>query len=514
MSFFKNYLLSNQTFSSRKEATLSVALLILWWIVVLIGINYHEFWRDEVRALTIALEPESIFGIFSALKNEGHPVVWYILLRFCHAIVNSPLALPIVSTGVAFAGVFVFFQFAPFSNWQKILFIFGLFPIYQYSVMPRNYGLAMPLVFLFAHFYRTRQENPLVLSVLLFVLANTSVHASLIAAVLSLVWVVEYFTGERKKLALHLGSFGLVVLGGVIALVTTMPSADTVVTSVVSSGLGFGELIDALFRNLLHPAEYYSGVFPKISPLMRDLVFWGLFAGLCVKPMRAVGLVLGTILLGSFFLLVYYISGSIRHQGIFYILIIGLYWITVAEGDFTAPLRKSIHRWVVSAGLGGILAAHFFMGGQAIWAEVKQEQSAVKRLAEYINQSSPDAILMPEPPHLIEAIPYYLDNEIYLIREKRYAKRAHFTLHAMFDLSLDELFEQAKMLEVKRGKKVLIVLAHLDLDRRENRQIEYPYRKKFSWTNQSLEKFLHLTEKVGSFKGSIRGENFEVYSLK
>ena len=126
MSFFKNYLLSNQTFSSRKEATLSVALLILWWIVVLIGINYHEFWRDEVRALTIALEPESIFGIFSALKNEGHPVVWYILLRFCHAIVNSPLALPIVSTGVAFAGVFVFFQFAPFSNWQKILFIFGV----------------------------------------------------------------------------------------------------------------------------------------------------------------------------------------------------------------------------------------------------------------------------------------------------------------------------------------------------------------------------------------------------
>ncbi|MDB3946233.1 hypothetical protein N9444_10130 [Gammaproteobacteria bacterium] len=512
MTFLQKYLLSNQTFASRKEATLSVVLLVLWWIVVLVGVNYHELYRDEVRALTIALEPESIFGLFSALKEEGHPVVWYMLLRFFHGIVDSPLVLPVVSTGVAFAGIFAFFHFAPFSNWQKILFIFGAFPIYQYSVMSRNYGLAMLLVFLFAHFYRTRQKNPLVLSILLFVLANTSAHACLITAVLSLVWVVEYFTGERKNLVLHLGSFVLVVLGGVLALVTTMPSSDTAVTSVVSSGLGFGELIDTLFKNLLHPAGYYSAIFPKISPLMRDLVFWGLFAGLCVKPIRAAGLVLGMILLGSFFSLVYY--GGPRHQGIFYLLMITLYWVTVAEGGFTASFRESLHRWVVTVGLGGILALHFFLGGQAIWAEVEQEQSSVKKLAEYINQSSPDAILMPEPGYSIEAIPYYSNNEIYLIREMRYAKRAQFTLHANFDLRLDELLEQAQILEAKREKKVLIVLAHLDLASREKRQIVFPYGKKFSWTNQSLEKFLRLTEKVGDFRGAKYGENFEVYRLK
>ena len=512
MSFFKKYLLSDQTFSSREEVASSVTLLILWWMIVVIGVNYHEFWRDEVHLLTVALEPESIFGLFSTLSYDGHPAVWYVLLRFVHTIVDSPAALPIVSTSVAFAGVFVFFCFSPFSNWQKILFIFGVFPIYEYSVVARNYGLTMPLVFLFAHFYRTRQENPLVLGILLFVLANTSAHACLITAVLSLVWVVEYFTGERKNLALHLGCFGLVILGGVIALVTTMPSSDTVVTSVVSSGLGFGELIDTLLKNLLHPAGYYSAIFPKISPLMRDLVFWGLFAGLCVKPIRAAGLVLGMILLGSFFSLVY--NGGPRHQGIFYLLMIALYWITVAEGDFTASFREWLHRWVVSVGLGGILAAHLFLGGQAIWAEVKHEQSSVKKLAKYINQSSPDAILMPEPGYLIEAIPYYSNNEIYLIREKRYAKRAQFTLHADFDLSLDELLEQAQILEAKREKKVLIVLAHLDLASRENRQIEFPYGKKFSWTNQSLEKFLLLTEKVKDFKGANGDENFEVYRLK
>ena len=245
---------------------------------------------------------------------------------------------------------------------------------------------------------------------------------------------------------------------------------------------------------------------------MRDLVFWGLFAGLCVKPIRAAGLVLGMILLGSFFSLVTH--EHIRHQGIFYLLMITLYWITVAEGGFTAPFRERLHRWVVSVGLGGILAVHLFLGGQAIWAEVKQEQSSVKRLAEYINQSSPDAILMPEPGYVLEAIPYYSNNEIYLIREMKYAKRAQPSIHANFDLSLDELLEQAQILEAKREKKVLIVLAHLDLASRETRQIEFPYGKKFSWTNQSLEKFLLLTEKVKDFKGANGIENFEVYRLK
>lgn len=512
MSFLKQYLLSNHGFSLRKETTLSIALLILWWIVVLIGVNYHEFWRDEVRALTIALEPESIFELFSVLNYEGHPIVWYILLRFCHAIVDSSLALPTASTVVAFAGVFVFFQFAPFPNWQKILFIFGLFPIYEYSVVARNYGLAMPLLFLFAHLYRTRHDNPLALAILLFVLANTSVHACLITAVLALVWVVEYATGERKNLALHLGSFGLVVLGGVTLLATTFPPSDTVMSNVFSRGLGFGEFIGALFDNVLHPTENLAYVFPEISPLMRNLVFWGLFSGLCVKPIRAVGLVLGTILLGSFSLLVY--EGHIRHQGMFYLLMIVLYWITVAEKGFAASLREWIHRSIVSVGLGGILAVHFFLGGKAIWDEVEQKQSSVKEMGEYINQSSPNAILIPEPDYLLEAMPYYSNNEIYLIRENRYAKHAQLTIHVNFDLSLDELLEQAQILEVKREKKVLIVLAHLELDGHENHQIEFPFGKTFSWTSQSLERFRDLTQKVNDFKGSNGIENFEVYRLK
>jgi hypothetical protein len=506
------YLFSTETFSSREARVISITVLIFWWIILLIGVNHHEFWRDEVHLLTVALEPRSILGIFGAVKDIGHPVVWPLLLRFFHTILDSSLALPIVSTGVAFAGVFFFYFLSPFSNWQKIFFIFGVLPIYQYSVVARNYGLAMPLLFLFAHFYRTRKDNPLVLATLLFLLANTSAHACLIAAVLCLMWMYEYFSGGCEKLASHLTGFGLVVLGGLIAIVTTLPGSDNAVTSVASSGLGFGQLIGVLFENFLHPAQYYVTIFPKASPLIRDLVFWALFAGLCVTPIRAVGLLLGAIFLGTFFTLFVYVH--IRHEGIFVLFVITLYWITVTEENFSAPIRQWINRWVACIGLGGIFAVHLILGGQAIWGEVSYEQSSVKRLARYISEFSPDAILMPEPDYIFEAFPYYANNEIYLIREKKYAKRAQPTIHIKFDLNLNELIEQAQMLEQKRQKKVLIVLGHLDLGSRANKQVEFPYGKKFSWTSESLKKFIHLTEKVAEFKFSGGIENFEVYRLK
>ena len=97
---------------------------------------------------------------------------------------------------------------------------------------------------------------------------------------------------------------------------------------------------------------------------------------------------------------------------------------------------------------------------------------------------------------------------------QKYGKRAAFTLHTKFDLNLDELLEHAQMLEEKREKEVLIVLGHLDLINQQNHEIEFPYGKTFSWTNQSLEKFLLLTEKVKDFKGANGIENFEVYRLK
>ena len=509
----RRYLASAHAFSSARATAFSLVIILLWCAVVFVGISHHEFWRDEVNLLTIAIKPDSVFGLFDEIRDVGHPLVWYLLLRFVHNIVQSPVALPIASMAVALGGVLAFVALSPFANWQKILFIFGVFPLYQYSVMARgNYGLAMPLLFLFAHYYRSRNNNPLILAALLFVLANTSAHACLIAAVLTLIWIVEYWLGERRKITLHLASFSIVAIGGVTALVTTLPPADTVVTNAVSSGIGLVETLIVGSSHLWRPAASFPEIWGGLPSFWMEFAFWGLVAGLLVRPTRSIGLILGALILALFFSLVTH--SHIRHQGMLYVLIITLYWMTLAETGAVTTWAARFHRRVASIGLGALLLVHAFLGVHAIQGEITGKLSSVKDLAAYIKTSAPNAVLVPEPAYIMEAAPYYLDNEMFFVREKKYAKRAAYTFHRLKHLSLEQLLQSAQELQLKREKPVLIVLGHINLANRYNHEIEFPFGKVFTWSDNSLAYFNDHTEKVAEFTRSAGPERFEVYRLR
>jgi hypothetical protein len=83
--------------------------------------------------------------IFNGLtQHKGHPILWYLLLYIGKTIVDTPLILPVTSIVIAFGAVAVFMFFAPFPLWIRCLFIFSALPVYEYSVMARNYGISMP----------------------------------------------------------------------------------------------------------------------------------------------------------------------------------------------------------------------------------------------------------------------------------------------------------------------------------------------------------------------------------
>ncbi|HXV17196.1 MAG TPA: hypothetical protein VD758_10480, partial [Gemmatimonadaceae bacterium] len=56
----------------------------------------HEMWRDEVRALSVATK-WSWTTMFAELHHEGHPSLWYILLRAGFALTHSTLVLPVIA---------------------------------------------------------------------------------------------------------------------------------------------------------------------------------------------------------------------------------------------------------------------------------------------------------------------------------------------------------------------------------------------------------------------------------
>jgi hypothetical protein len=125
-------------------------ILGLWCALVVVGYVRHEFWRDEVRALSIARNATSLVDLMALMKNEGHPALWQLLLRGGFVLTSSRLVLPITSLVIAAAAMALLIFRSPLPLWLTALFVFGRLGIYEYSVVARNYGISMLLMFGFA----------------------------------------------------------------------------------------------------------------------------------------------------------------------------------------------------------------------------------------------------------------------------------------------------------------------------------------------------------------------------
>lgn len=134
------------TSDAKSVGVIGVALAV-WLAVVLLTLASHEFWRDEVRALSLARTAASPLDLYDLTKYDGHPILWFLLLFAGKSIIDTPLVLPVMSVIIGFAGVAVFVFLSPFQLWVRLLFVFSAFSVYEYSVMARNYGISMLLFF-------------------------------------------------------------------------------------------------------------------------------------------------------------------------------------------------------------------------------------------------------------------------------------------------------------------------------------------------------------------------------
>src|ERR1039458_1676265 len=57
---------------------IALAMFVVWFGVVSFLAWTHLVWRDEVRALSLALQGDTVFAMLKGLHGEGHPAIWYL----------------------------------------------------------------------------------------------------------------------------------------------------------------------------------------------------------------------------------------------------------------------------------------------------------------------------------------------------------------------------------------------------------------------------------------------------
>jgi hypothetical protein len=506
-----------ESWRSRRSIT-TVILLSIWLGLVVFTASRHEFWRDEVRALSLARAANSPLDLYALVQHDGHPLLWYLVLFLGTSIVDTRLVLPIASIVIAFAAVGLFMRFAPFPLWFRTVFIFSAVPLFEYSVMARNYGISMLLLFVSAILYRTHATQPYRLAFALGLLANTNVHSAMFACLVAAAWAWDIAAGQKAALISRgFRSYlplGVVAAGVLLCLLSTIPPEDTILTAVRDSA-GAGSIRPVLRTAVLRPDLTFPDLIPSwVRPKPAILLLYGAIAGLFMRPNLLLTALAAQTALGVFFQGVY--PGRYRHQALYLVLLVFLYWLHNESAGKRA--WSGLRRVLFHGGLyGAVLALMLFdleRAPRKVWADITGTMSASAALGAFLRESPQfhDAVIVPEPDNRMESLPYYAGNPIYLPREARFGTTVSWTSAAKVHLTLGELLGDAREVRRDTGRPVLIVLAPLAIDGSDGSQ-RFHYGKVFSWTAAEAAEFHGATRFLRQFD-SRGDEDYRVFVLE
>lgn len=549
--------LSGLTDSGANAAThrrWQAGVLLAWAAVVLLLVARHVFWRDEVRALSLALQGDNVLAMLRGLHGEGHPAVWYLLLRGAHALHAAPQVLPAVAFGVALAAAALLAFRSPL-GWPVVaLFLFGRAGLYEYAVMARNYGIAMLLMFAFAALYPRGRERGLWLGAVLLLLANCNVHAMLLAFAFLCFWLLDLIAQPPDSKALRRAAwrnFGvnllLVLVGAALCVATIYPPFNDAAQAGQSTGLSLSHLVRAavlpaasfeqlagyeLWRAVLPSPRWWQWPGTLLLHAAMSALLFGSTLALVRRP-AAMGVALAALVGLSVFFSVIYVGGY-RHQALWLVFLVSLCWIAgqPAAAQSAAPrvpawLRPPAGvptRWQATLGrlgsgsLGVLLALQVAAGALHVWpmatgqAPESRSRDLAALLATYPELQQ--AVLIADPDYLLEALPYYLPNPSYLLRERREGPIVRFTRNARLSLDLAEMLAEARRLRERSGRPVVMLLKErLDptLPAHTTRE---GYNWQFSETPAQVQDFLAATQRLQRFAPACcSDESFDVYRL-
>lgn len=453
-------------------------VLSIFAVAGLGAILNHAMWRDEMMGWTVARDSNSLAELYSNAIPSGHPIIWYLLLFITKSIAETPAAMQVLHWGLGTIAMVVFWRFAPFQKYQKVLYTFGYFPIYEYFIISRMYVLVILFSFLFCSFYTLRRKSYIPLAICLGLLANSHAYAFFIALSLTLILFVELLWHREQKQCYFqhhwyrdLGfSVVILLLSYGFAIYTMGSAADSVSVTVDLLKMNGRDALRVLGRIL----GGYIFLIPN-SKRWLDLCLCGaLSLGLISSiilylrrsPVILVFYVVSTSAMAAFNYYIHIGSGS-RHEGFYFIILIIAMWLshsTHKPEPSTKTSQKSTKKWLgfYPSIWVAILTVHLIIGLYLFTIHLRLPYSASKVTAQYIrDQGLQDEFIVGSPDTVMTPLSGYLNRPFY------YPQVAEQGTFALWDervyVPQNKLFKQIKQLfrtsdRPQPLQKVLLIL--------------------------------------------------------
>jgi hypothetical protein len=506
---------------SRRPAVLLVAV---WLLLVLLACSNHVVWRDEVRALSIAVQSGSVADMLAGLHGEGHPSLWYFLLRGAHAVVGRDGVLQGVAVGVAAAAMLILALCSPFGLAFLALLLFGRPALFEYSVMARNYGISVLLMFLLPIAYGLPKCRGLVVGAILFLLANSNLHSVMLVGAFMVFWLIEVGWRDKARRADVVVAGGIAAVGVLFSLWTLYsPLGNAVIIdqsggsalarsmlAMLLPGLSFDHLIGGPTKlvDTLHLSAGGTAFLLARYALLSVLLF-GATLGLVVRPAAFVAALLALIGFAVFFQVIY--PGSYRHEALWLAFLVTLYWIA---GPTSVTSRAA---WFGRLCLVVLIAIQIPLGltDYANAAGGFLPESRGRDFAGFVrdHEDLRDAVIMADPDYILESLPYYMPNRLYFLRDRRYGRFVLYARAGLTRLTLGDILARARTVRTETGHPVIILLqAELDPSA-PPKVIEDPLIGELAIAPDDVRAFLRETRLLQRFRPASSDESFDAYLL-
>jgi len=475
----------------------------------------HEPWRDEVVPMTLVQETSSMSELWRRVRHEGHPILWYACLRYAWLALGSTAALKVVSVLVAVGAMTIFLVSAPLPLRLKILFTFSWLPLYEYSVMARNYGLGMLCLFAFCALYPRRRDHPMAVALTLALLANSNLLGFILTVSAGVMLAVDDLTERPRRAPWPAAAIAVYVVGLALCVWTYLGISGETGAAVQ---LDLRSFVSGVVGAVFTPgrqAWVWMGLLPS-------LWFWLYLLTLLPRP--ALLCFAGISIIGFALLFELVFPPNHARRGYLLLAVIATMWMDASRSQDTwAPWSDAVGRWIhrlrcfLVIPLVFTLVVHLFIGLHHGVEDAKNDHSSSRRLGLLI-ASDPRldrAIVIAEPEPSVQSLPYYRDNPTYLQREGVFGRTIGFEKSRRKDMSLSELLQLARDLRDRHGSPVVIALGwQLDGPPEQAIAKGTNFEETFTTTPAAIAEFRRRTQQLGSFRAAtLSDENYDVFVL-
>jgi hypothetical protein len=509
---------------SKNNIWFSLAFTLCYFSLSLIGILHHEIWLDEAHSFLIARDSASFSELVSNTRQEGHPMIWYIILWFLTKITHDVFYMQFVHIVISTLGIFLMFHFSSFGKLKKVLFAFSYYFFYEYNIISRNYAICIFCVTLFCILLCRENRNYILIAFILLLLSNSHFLGLILSFPLAGVAFILLLNDQQKAQDRRTWIItGLVlIVGYIICVIHVLPQEDSIFTKLPRDGYfsvkrwsSFTAFFKGLYQfpdiwianpwnsNLFTSNKTIGFILALILPVIVIRSFWS-------KPLSLLIIIISGIGITLFFFSEIMHNYTVRHWGFIFLAFYVALW--VEEGIDQKIYSDKLKKWFSPSFLSTentwlkkslIYSALVIQCGASLYSyisDINNTFSNSLKVANYVQQNHyENGLIIMSSFTAGPAISAYLDKKLYYPEYHNYGSYGLWNTSPWI-VSREELLKQIYAL--KKYKQALLIL-----NQKKINQLEILNSKDLIIDNDQIRiKYLQTFD-----KGIVGHENFDLF---